>query len=120
MPLSLLLRSLSALALSAVATGAAAQETVTFASLDGRTNLTAYLSCPEGDAPSAKARGNPIELKSYPSAAHAFDAPNLPRTELPAYRAGDGPIPVIATDREARADAFVRVLAFLKSRLETN
>jgi dienelactone hydrolase len=69
---------------------------------------------------SAKARGNPVDLKSYPSAAHAFDAPNLPATELPAYREGDRPIPVIATDREARADAFVRVLEFLKLRLETN
>jgi dienelactone hydrolase len=68
----------------------------------------------------AQARGNPVELKRYPAAVHAFDAPNLPRTELPAYREGTGPVPLIATDREARADAFVRVLEFLKSRLETN
>ena len=68
----------------------------------------------------AKARGNPVELKSYPMAVHAFDAPNLPRRELPQYRTGDGPIPVIATDREARFDAFVRVLEFLKSHLESN
>ncbi len=68
----------------------------------------------------AKARGSPVELKSYPSAMHAFDAPDLPRRELPEYRIGNGPIPVIATDREARADAFLRVLEFLKLRLETN
>ncbi|HTB03535.1 MAG TPA: dienelactone hydrolase family protein [Bradyrhizobium sp.] len=68
----------------------------------------------------AKARGNPIELKSYPSAVHAFDAPNLSRRELPQYRTGDGPIPVEATDRDARLNAFVRVLEFLKSRLESN
>jgi dienelactone hydrolase len=68
----------------------------------------------------AKARGNPVELKSYPQAVHAFDAPNLPRRELPQYRTGDGPIPVIATDRAARFDAFVRVLEFLKSHLESN
>ena len=68
----------------------------------------------------AKARGNSVELKSYPQAVHAFDAPNLSRRELPQYRSGDGPIPVIATDREARFDAFVRVLEFLKSHLETN
>jgi dienelactone hydrolase len=68
----------------------------------------------------AKARGNPIELKSYPSAVHGFDAPNQSRHELPQYRTGDGPIPVVATDREARFDAFVRVLEFLKSHLETN
>jgi dienelactone hydrolase len=68
----------------------------------------------------AKARGNPIELKSYPMAVHAFDAPNLSRRELPQYRTGDGPIPVEATDRDARLNAFVRVLEFLKSRLESN
>src|SRR5260370_2271663 len=68
----------------------------------------------------AKAGGNPVELKSYPAAEHAFDAPNLPRTELPAYRKGDGPNPVVATDREARTDAFPRVLEFLKLHLETN
>jgi dienelactone hydrolase len=68
----------------------------------------------------AKARGNPVELKVYPLAVHAFDAPNLPRTELPAYRSGNGAIPVIGTDAEARADAFPRVLEFLKLRLESN
>jgi dienelactone hydrolase len=66
----------------------------------------------------AKARGNPVELKTYPNAAHAFDAPNLPRTELPAYRNGNAPMPVVATDKEARADAFPRVLEFLKSQLD--
>jgi dienelactone hydrolase len=68
----------------------------------------------------AKARGNPVELKIYPSAVHAFDAPNLPRTELPAYRTGNGPVPVIGTDKEARADAFPRVLEFLKLHLQSN
>jgi len=80
---------------------------------------TAYKPC-EAFIRAAIARGNPVELKSYPAAFHAFDAPNLQRTELPAYRTGDGPIPVIATDREARFDAFVRVLEFLKTHLETN
>ena len=32
--------------------------------------------------------------------------PISPRRELPQYRSGDGPIPVIGTDREARIDAF--------------
>ena len=66
----------------------------------------------------AKARGNPVEIKGYPGAFHAFDAPDLDRIELPAYRTGDGPIPVEATDEEARADATLRVLAFLKQHLE--
>jgi dienelactone hydrolase len=68
----------------------------------------------------AKARGSSIELKSYPQAVHAFDAPKLARRELPEYREGDGPIPVIGTNEEARADAFPRVLDFLKARLEAN
>jgi dienelactone hydrolase len=66
----------------------------------------------------AKARGNPVDLKSYPGAVHAFDAPDLPRTELPAYRLRSGAIPVIGTDPAARSDAFTRVLEFLKHQLE--
>ncbi|MHB8268052.1 dienelactone hydrolase family protein [Bradyrhizobium sp.] len=68
----------------------------------------------------AKTRGNPVELKTYPAAVHGFDAPGLPRTELPAYRNGNGPIPVIGTDKDARADAFPRVLEFLKLHLQSN
>jgi dienelactone hydrolase len=82
-------------------------------------NWTPLAPC-EAFIMAAQARGNPVELKSYPSAVHAFDAPNLPRTELPAYRNGDAPAPVIGTDKEARADAFVRVLEFLKLHLESN
>jgi dienelactone hydrolase len=66
----------------------------------------------------AKTRGSPIELKSYPNAYHAFDAPDLSRRERPEYRVGDGPIPIVATDEEARADAVLRVLAYLKAHLE--
>jgi|SRR3954462_11227725 dienelactone hydrolase len=62
-----------------------------------------------------RARGNPVELKSYPGAVHAFD---LPRTELPAYRMQSGVIPVIGTDPAARSDAFTRVLEFLKIQLD--
>jgi dienelactone hydrolase len=68
----------------------------------------------------AKARGNPVELKSYPAAVHGFDAPNQRRKERPEYRNGDGPVPVIGTDKEARADAVPRVLEFLKLHLESN
>jgi hypothetical protein len=96
-----------ALAVCAAATAASAQTVVNFTSLDGTTKLTAHLSRPEGDAP-------------RPAAVHAFDAPDLPRTELPAYRMRDGSIPVIGTDREARADAFSRVLEFMKRQLESN
>jgi dienelactone hydrolase len=68
----------------------------------------------------ARARGSPVEVKSYPDAVHAFDAPNQARRELPEYRNGDAPVPVIGTDRQARADAFPRVLDFLKTQLEQN
>jgi dienelactone hydrolase len=65
----------------------------------------------------AEARGNPIELKTYPGAVHAFDAPKLPRTELPQYREPDGRIPVIGTDEAARTDAFARVRTYLAAKL---
>jgi dienelactone hydrolase len=65
----------------------------------------------------AQARGNPIELKTYPDAVHAFDAPKLPRTELPQYREPDGRIPVIGTNEAARTDAFARVQTYLAAKL---
>jgi dienelactone hydrolase len=68
----------------------------------------------------AKARGNPVELKSYPSAVHGFDAPNQPVVERPEYRMRDGRIPLAGTDKDARADAVPRVLEFLKLRLDSN
>ena len=80
---------------------------------------TPYKPC-EAVLMAAKPRGSPIELKSYPDAVHALDAPALSRRELPQYRTGAGPIPVIGTDQEARKDAFVRVLEFLKLHLESN
>jgi dienelactone hydrolase len=65
----------------------------------------------------AQSRGNVIDLKTYPHAVHAFDAPAVPRTELPQYREPDGRIPVIATNKEAREDAFTRVQAYLADKL---
>jgi dienelactone hydrolase len=58
-------------------------------------------------------RGAPIEMQVYPGAYHAFDAPNLPRRELPNYTTRAGVVPIIATDPAARQDAFARVPAFL-------
>jgi dienelactone hydrolase len=88
--------------------------------LFGEADVWTPLAPCEAFLSAAKARGNPVELKTYPAAVHGFDAPGLPRTELPAYRNGDGPVPVIGTDKEARADAFPRVLEFLKMHLESN
>ena len=61
----------------------------------------------------AIARGARIEMQVYPGAYHAFDAPNLPRRELPDYRTRAGVVPIIGTDEAARADALARVPAFL-------
>lgn len=66
----------------------------------------------------ANARGNPVELKVYPGAYHAFDAPNLARLELPQYTTRDGRVPVLGTDPAARTDAFPRVLGFLAGQLK--
>lgn len=57
--------------------------------------------------------GSSVEMQVYPDAYHAFDAPNLPRRELPQYVTRTGVVPIIATDAAARADAFARVPAFL-------
>lgn len=85
--------------------------------LSGEDDVWTELKPCEAFLSAAKARGNPVELKSYAHAVHAFDAPNLPRRELPQYREPDGRIPVIGTDAEARADAFERVPAFLEEKL---
>ncbi|HTQ32615.1 MAG TPA: dienelactone hydrolase family protein [Stellaceae bacterium] len=60
----------------------------------------------------AVARGATAEIVLYPGAYHAFDSPNVPRRELPAYRTRAGVVPIIATDPAARADAQQRVPAF--------
>lgn len=65
----------------------------------------------------ARARGSAVEVKTYPNATHAFDAPNLTRIELPQYREGAGAVPVMETDGAARADALRRVPAFLEAQL---
>jgi dienelactone hydrolase len=79
-------------------------------------NWTLFPPCQEF-LQAAKARGNPIEIKSYPGVYHAFDSPDLEMRELPQYHDGDR-IPKEGTDEEARADSILRVLAYLKSTLE--
>ncbi|MGE5271441.1 MAG: dienelactone hydrolase family protein [Thiohalocapsa sp.] len=61
----------------------------------------------------AIAQGSPITMQVYPGAYHAFDVPNLPRRELPAYRTRQGVVPIVGTDPAARADALQLVPAFL-------
>jgi dienelactone hydrolase len=52
-------------------------------------------------------------MQIYPGAYHAFDAPNLARTELPAYRTRAGVVPIIGTEPAALQDALARLPAFL-------
>jgi hypothetical protein len=137
---------------------AAAAETVNFASRDGKTNLTAHLSRPAGDAPrlapalvhgcSGLLNANGRMLPIYQAWTRALVVQGYvvlavdgassrgfgqtcsagpdrvtiyrDRPELPVYRSGDGPNPVIGTDSGARADAFVGVREFLKLHLESN
>jgi dienelactone hydrolase len=46
--------------------------------LSGAADTWTPLAPCEAFLSAAKARGNPVELKVYPNAVHAFDAPNLP------------------------------------------
>ncbi len=61
----------------------------------------------------AIARGASIETQIYPGAYHAFDAPNQGLRQLPDYRTRAGVVPIVGTDPAARADALIRVPAFL-------
>jgi dienelactone hydrolase len=85
--------------------------------LGGADNWTPPAPC-ETFIAGAKARGASIEMKLYPGAYHVFDAPNLARRELSDYRLPNGTVPIVATDRNARADALVRVPEFLRQYLE--
>jgi len=58
-------------------------------------------------------RGSPVDLVAYPGAYHGFDAPNNSQRELPEYKTRAGAVPIIGTDPAARADALLRVPAFL-------
>jgi dienelactone hydrolase len=66
----------------------------------------------------AVARGAKVELKIYPRAYHAFDAPNLKPVEFPAYAQPKNVVPILGTDPGARRDAFRRVPKFLAKYLD--
>jgi dienelactone hydrolase len=61
----------------------------------------------------ARRRGAPIELKIYPRAYHAFDAPGLKPIRFPQYARPRRAVPILGTDPAARRDALGRVPAFL-------
>ncbi len=64
-------------------------------------------------AAAAARRGSPVTFHVYPGAHHVFDAPGPSPRELPQFRLTDGTVPIVGTDRSARADALARVPAFL-------
>jgi dienelactone hydrolase len=68
-------------------------------------------------AEQAMALGGPVEFHAYPGAYHDFDWPNLKRKELTAYTTSKGVVPITGEDPAARADAILRVQAFLASHL---
>lgn len=69
----------------------------------------------EALAVAAKARGEPVEIVTYPGAYHDFDAPDRPVREVRglAYTADGGGVAHTGTDPAARADALARVPGYL-------
>jgi dienelactone hydrolase len=65
----------------------------------------------------AKARGAKIDLRVYPRAYHAFDAPDLKLVKFPRYARPDNVVPILGTNPAARRDALNRVPAFLAKNL---
>jgi dienelactone hydrolase len=63
-------------------------------------------------ADGARARGDKVEIITYPDAVHDFDAPYMQVREFPQYRTSAGVVPILGTDPAARADAQQRLPAF--------
>ena len=82
-------------------------------------NYAPVAPCKELLAAVAASGGPPIEAHWYPGVYHAFDHPNLPLTvrtnvKLPP----DGHSPTVGSNPEARADAILKVKAFLAANLK--
>ncbi|MGI9355444.1 MAG: dienelactone hydrolase family protein [Rhizobiaceae bacterium] len=75
-------------------------------------NWTRVGSC-KRFANSAAARGEPVSMKIYPHAVHAFDAPNLKLQRRKGPVLGNGERPLIGTDYKARRDALKTVVETL-------
>ncbi len=63
----------------------------------------------------ARNRGEPVNIVVYPDAAHSFDTANLRLQRRSQPELADGSFPLIGTNKEARKNAFVRVLQFLRA-----
>ena len=66
----------------------------------------------------AAARGQPATMQVYDGAYHDFDWPDMPLHEVVLARKANGFAPVTGTNPEARADALIRVPAFLDRYLQ--
>jgi len=81
-------------------------------------NFTPAAPCKELLAAVAANGSPPVEAHWYSDAYHAFDHPDLPKIILSSIvLPPDGHSPTIGTNREARADAILRVKTFLGSKL---
>jgi dienelactone hydrolase len=82
-------------------------------------NFTPVAPCKELLAAVAANGGPPIEAHWYPGVYHAFDHPNLPERVLTNVKLPpDGHSPTVASNPEARADAILKVKAFLAANLK--
>ena len=84
----------------------------------GQDNWTPPAPC-KAFIEAARARGEPVEFVLYETAAHSFDAPNLPLRRRIAPQLKDGSYPLIGTDEAARSDALKRVINFFDHHMRT-
>jgi dienelactone hydrolase len=82
-------------------------------------NFTPSAPCKELVILAAANGAPPIEAHWYPGAYHSFDHPNLPERVLTHVKLPpDGHSPTVGSNPEARADAILRVNAFLAVQLK--
>jgi dienelactone hydrolase len=82
-------------------------------------NFTPVAPCRELLTAVAASGGPSIEAHWYPGAYHAFDHPNLPERVLTHVKVPpDGHSPTVGSNPDARADAIVKVKAFLDNHLK--
>ena len=79
----------------------------------GKDDLTRAPSC-QRFADAAAKRGNPVKIKVYPDAVHAFDAPNLKLQRRERRNMGGSGNYWIGTDYAARKDALKLVVERLR------
>jgi len=82
-------------------------------------NFTPAAPCKELLITVAASGGPPVEAHWYPGVYHAFDHPNSPERVLTNVKLPpDGHSPTVGSNPDARADAILKVKAFLASNLK--